>query len=73
MFLVTNYLLAHPPVALGLAILVLLCIYNILRKQARVAMGLWLVVMVVLFYVYRQAVAVDPTPISNPVEIRPDG
>jgi hypothetical protein len=52
---ITQYLIANPLVGIGLGILVLLCIYNVLRRQMRVAVGIWLVVLAVLFYVHRQA------------------
>lgn len=52
---ITYYLIGNPFIALGLAILVLVCIYNILRRQVRVAAGLWLLIIVVLLYSYVQA------------------
>ena len=55
MLSITYYLMGNPLIAAGLVILVLLCIYNILRRQVRVASGLWLVIVVVLLYVYVQA------------------
>ena len=66
---ITTYLLGNPLVAIGLGILVLLCIYNVLRKQVRVAMGLWLLVFVVLFYIYRQSVVTTPNPSKGATEI----
>ena len=54
MLSLTNYLIANPMIAMGLVILILLCIYNVLRRQARVAMGSWLLILVVLFYIYSQ-------------------
>ena len=54
MLSITNFLIANPMVAMGLIILVALCIYNVLRRQARVAMGSWLLILVVLFYIYSQ-------------------
>ena len=55
MLAITYYLIANPMIALGLAILVLLCFYNVLRRQARTAMALWLLIVVVFIYVYVQA------------------
>lgn len=52
---ITLYLIDNPMVAVGLVILIALCIVNVLRRQARVAMGAWLLVLVVLFYIHTQA------------------
>jgi len=52
MVAITYFLIGNPLVALGLAILILLCIYNVLRRQVRTAMGLWLLIIVVFVYVY---------------------
>ncbi|MFH1566674.1 MAG: hypothetical protein ABIL09_01650 [Gemmatimonadota bacterium] len=64
MLAITYFLIAHPLVAVGLAILVLLCVYNVLRRQARTALGLWLLAVVVLVYIYAKAAAgiVEPPP-----------
>ena len=51
---ITNYLIVNPMIAMGLIILVLLCIYNVFRRQVRVAMGAWMLILVVLFYVHTQ-------------------
>ena len=51
---ITYYLIGNPLVALGLALLILLCIYNVFRRQTRVAMGLWFLITIVLFYVHAQ-------------------
>jgi hypothetical protein len=54
---VVLYLIANPFIGVGLALLVLLCAYNLFRRKPRVAMGLWLVTVVVMFYVYVQVTA----------------
>jgi hypothetical protein len=54
MLSITLYLIANPMIALGLIILVVLGIYNVLRRQASMAMGSWLLILVVLFYIYSQ-------------------
>lgn len=51
---VTLYLIANPLIGIGLGLLVLLCGYNLLRRQTRIAMGLWLIIVAVAFYVYVQ-------------------
>ena len=71
MLSITMYLMSHPLVAIGLGILVLLCIYNVLRRQVRVAMGLWLLMLVVLFYIYMQAADLHPDT-AEAVEVTPD-
>lgn len=55
MLAITYYLIGNPLVALGLALLILLCFYNVLRRQTRTAFSLWLVIVVVFIYVYVQA------------------
>jgi hypothetical protein len=57
MLAITYYLIANPLIAIGLAILIVLCIYNIFRRQVRVAVGMWFLVIVVLLYAYRQTAA----------------
>ena len=52
---ITYYLIANPLIAIGLAILVVLCIANVLRRRVRTALGLWLVILATLVYVYMQA------------------
>ncbi len=61
-------------IAMGLIILVVLCIYNVLRRQARVAMGSWLLILVVLFYIYSQTSrpGADGTDESDEAELRGD-
>ena len=54
---VVLYLIANPFIGVGLALLVLLCAYNLFRRKPRVAMGLWFVTVVVMFYVYVQVTA----------------
>jgi hypothetical protein len=51
---ITLYLIENPLVAIGLGMLMALCVYNVLRRQVRVAMGLWVLMLVVLFYIYSQ-------------------
>ena len=52
---ITYFLIANPFIALGLIILIALCIYNVFRRQVRVALGLWALIIVVLFYIHIQA------------------
>ena len=52
---ITYYLIANPLIAVGLAILVVLCIANVLRRRVRIAIGLWMVILATLIYVYIQA------------------
>ena len=66
---ITYYLMANPFVALGLALLILLCIYNIFRRQVRAALGLWLLVIIVLFYVKVQVT--DDELEGPPTELPP--
>lgn len=54
---ITQYLIANPLIALGLGILVALCVYNLLRREMKVAIGMWLAILAVLFYVHVQAAA----------------
>ena len=54
MLQITLYLIENTLVAMGLAILVALCIYNVLRRQVRVALAAWLLILVVLFYIHSQ-------------------
>ena len=51
---ITYYLIANPLIALGLGLLVLTCIYSVVRRQIRSAMGLWFLIIIVLFYIHVQ-------------------
>ncbi len=53
----TNYLIANPLVAVGLAILVWLILHNLRRGQPRIAVGMGMIVCVTLFYIFRQMAA----------------
>lgn len=55
MLAITYYLIGNPLIALGLAILILLCFYNVLRRQVRAALAMWLVIICVFVYVYAQS------------------
>lgn len=55
MLTITYYMIANPLIALGLAILIVLFLYNTLRRQARIALGLWLLMVVVFVYIYVQS------------------
>ena len=52
---ITYFLIANPFIALGLIILIALCVYNVFRRQLRIAIGLWALIIVVLFYIHLQA------------------
>ena len=54
---ITYYLFANPLIVIGLAILVVLCIVNVLRRRVRIAIGMWMVILVTMIYVYIQAAA----------------
>ena len=64
---ITYYLIANPLIACGLAILVVLCIANVLRRRVRIAIGLWLVILVTLVYVYMQA-AIEQRELPDTVD-----
>jgi hypothetical protein len=48
------YMIANPFIGIGLALLALLTMYNVIRRQTRLAMGMWLLMVAVLFYVWVQ-------------------
>ena len=66
---VTYYLMANPLVGVGFALLILLCVYNVFRRQVRIALGLWLLIIIVLFYIKLQVGEddIDGPPTELPV------
>jgi len=54
LFPITYYLIGHPLIALGLAMLVILCVVSVLRRQVRTAIALWALVFMTFLYVYLQ-------------------
>ena len=67
MFPITYYLIGHPLVALGLSMLILLCVVSVLRKQVRAAIALWALVLMTFLYVYLQTKA-PPARAATPTE-----
>jgi len=61
LFPITSYLIGHPLVAVGLAMLVILCVVSVLRKQVRTAIAMWALVLMTFFYLYLQTRA-SPAP-----------
>ena len=66
----TQFLIANPYIAIGLAILVALLVHNLLRRQVRTALTLWLITMVVLIYVWLQVTRGDD-PIGDTELVQP--
>ena len=65
MFPITSYLIGHPLDAVGLAMLVILCVISVLRKQIRTAIAMWALVLMTFLYLYLQTRA-SPAPGSAP-------
>ena len=67
LFPITYYLIGHPLIALGLAMLAILCVVSVLRRQVRTAIALWALVFMTFLYVYLQTKA-SPAPAVTPTE-----
>ena len=65
---ITLYLIGNPLIAVGLALLILLCITSVLRRQVRSAIGLWVLILVCFLYVYLQAAALQEAGDESPAE-----
>ncbi len=69
---VTLYLIANPLIAIGTALLGLLFVYNMMRRQVRIAVGMWLAIVAVLFYVFVQ-VSAETDELSDIEMVAPPG
>ena len=69
---VTLYLIANPLIAIGTALLGLLFVYNMMRRQVRIAVGMWLAIVAVLFYVLVQ-VSAETDELSSSDMVAPPG
>ncbi|HJP30217.1 MAG: hypothetical protein QF689_13360 [Candidatus Latescibacteria bacterium] len=69
---VTLYLIANPLIAIGTALLGLLFVYNMMRRQVRIAVGMWLAIVAVLFYVLVQ-VSAETDELSDIEMVAPPG
>lgn len=67
----TQFLIANPYIAIGLAILVALLVHNLLRRQVRTALTLWLIIAVVVLYAWLQVRVDDPIGDTEPVQPPP--
>ena len=72
MRVVTLYLIANPLIAIGTALLGLLFVYNMMRRQVRIAVGMWLAIVAVLFYVFVQ-VSAEPDELGDIEMVAPPG
>ena len=69
---VTLYLIANPLIAIGTALLGLLFVYNMMRRQVRIAVGMWLAIVAVLYYVLVQ-VSAETDELSDIEMVAPPG